>query len=93
MKKSPELPLPAGGLERMQTAFDFGADAVYAGSPRSSLRAYPHELDNGQLGQLVVAGAQGIARAARAHGMCALFDSGLHAWTAPGGARRLGWYL
>ena len=32
MKKSPELLLPAGGLERMQTAFDFGADAVYAGS-------------------------------------------------------------
>ena len=30
--KSPELLLPAGGLERMRAAFDYGADAVYAGS-------------------------------------------------------------
>ena len=44
MKKSPELLLPAGGLERMQTAFDFGADAVYAGSPRYSLRARNNEF-------------------------------------------------
>ncbi|MCV2352876.1 tRNA 5-hydroxyuridine modification protein YegQ [Paucibacter sp. B2R-40] len=37
--KSPELLLPAGDLERMRAAFDFGADAVYAGQPRYSLRA------------------------------------------------------
>ena len=37
--KSPELLLPAGGPERMRTAFDYGADAVYAGTPRYSLRA------------------------------------------------------
>ncbi len=37
--KSPELLLPAGGLERMRAAYDFGADAVYAGQPRYSLRA------------------------------------------------------
>lgn len=42
--KSPELLLPAGGLERMRTAFDFGADAVYAGSPRYSLRARNNEF-------------------------------------------------
>ena len=42
--KHPELLLPAGGLERMQTAFDFGADAVYAGSPRYSLRARNNEF-------------------------------------------------
>jgi len=35
----PELLLPAGDLERMRAAFDFGADAVYAGQPRYSLRA------------------------------------------------------
>lgn len=35
----PELLLPAGDLDRMRTAFDFGADAVYAGQPRYSLRA------------------------------------------------------
>lgn len=42
--KAPELLLPAGGLERMRTAFDFGADAVYAGSPRYSLRARNNEF-------------------------------------------------
>ena len=42
--KSPELLLPAGGLERMRTAFDYGADAVYAGQPRYSLRARNNEF-------------------------------------------------
>jgi len=54
--KAPELLLPAGGLERMRAAFDFGADAVYAGQPRYSLRARNNEF---QLEQL----AQGIAEA------------------------------
>ena len=44
MMKSPELLLPAGGLERMRAAFDYGADAVYAGSPRYSLRARNNEF-------------------------------------------------
>ncbi len=38
-KLIPELLLPAGDLERMRAAFDYGADAVYAGQPRYSLRA------------------------------------------------------
>lgn len=42
--KSPELLLPAGGFERMRAAFDFGADAVYAGQPRYSLRARNNEF-------------------------------------------------
>ena len=42
--KAPELLLPAGGLERMRTAYDFGADAVYAGSPRYSLRVRNNEF-------------------------------------------------
>lgn len=42
--KSPELLLPAGGLERMRAAYDYGADAVYAGSPRYSLRARNNEF-------------------------------------------------
>ena len=37
--KTPELLAPAGDLDRMRTAFDYGADAVYAGQPRYSLRA------------------------------------------------------
>jgi putative protease len=36
--KIPELLAPAGSLEMLNTAFNFGADAVYAGQPRYSLR-------------------------------------------------------
>ena len=32
--KAPELLLPAGALDKMLAAYDFGADAVYAGQPR-----------------------------------------------------------
>ncbi len=44
MLKAPELLLPAGTLERMRAAYDFGADAVYAGQPRYSLRARNNEF-------------------------------------------------
>lgn len=37
--KKPELLLPAGSPEALQTAFLYGADAVYAGLPSLSLRA------------------------------------------------------
>jgi len=36
--RKPELLAPAGNLEKMKTAFAFGADAVYAGIPDFSLR-------------------------------------------------------
>jgi U32 family peptidase len=36
--KTPELLLPAGSLQHMRYAYAFGADAVYAGQPRYSLR-------------------------------------------------------
>ena len=36
--KTPELLSPAGTLRNMRYAFAFGADAVYAGMPRYSLR-------------------------------------------------------
>ena len=38
MMKTPELLAPAGSLQMLETAFDFGADAIYAGQPRYSLR-------------------------------------------------------
>ncbi|MDO9611099.1 MAG: tRNA 5-hydroxyuridine modification protein YegQ [Serpentinimonas sp.] len=58
--KAPELLLPAGSLEKMRAAYDFGADAVYAGQPRYSLRARNNEFRLEQL-------AQGMAEA-RARG-------------------------
>ena len=38
MIKIPELLAPAGSLSMLRTAFEFGADAIYAGQPRYSLR-------------------------------------------------------
>lgn len=38
LSPTPELLAPAGSLDMMRTAFAFGADAVYAGQPRYSLR-------------------------------------------------------
>jgi len=35
---APELLAPAGTLKNMRYAFAYGADAVYAGQPRYSLR-------------------------------------------------------
>ncbi len=49
MLKPPELLLPAGSLEKMRSAYAFGADAVYAGQPRYSLRARNNEFALEQL--------------------------------------------
>lgn len=40
----PELLSPAGNLEKLKYAFAFGADAVYAGVPRFSLRTRENEF-------------------------------------------------
>lgn len=40
-----ELLMPAGSLEKMQYAFAFGADAVYAGVPFFSLRARENDFN------------------------------------------------
>ena len=39
MKKKPELLAPAGDLEKLKWAIDYGADAVYIGGPFLGLRA------------------------------------------------------
>ena len=42
--KRPELLSPAGSLSHMRFAFAYGADAVYAGQPRYSLRVRENEF-------------------------------------------------
>ncbi|WP_228613166.1 tRNA 5-hydroxyuridine modification protein YegQ [Alkalimonas sp.] len=43
--QQPELLSPAGSLKAMRLAFAYGADAVYAGQPRFSLRVRNNEFD------------------------------------------------
>ena len=47
----PELLSPAGSLDAMRQAFAYGADAVYAGQPRYSLRVRNNEFDLATLAQ------------------------------------------
>jgi putative protease len=50
--KKPELLSPAGTLKNMRYAFAYGADAVYAGQPRYSLRVRNNEFSKEEvLGQ------------------------------------------
>ena len=56
-RKTPELLAPAGSLAMLDTAFAFGASAIYAGQPRYSLR-----VRNNDFGDLPVL-ADGINRA------------------------------
>ena len=49
MFKAPELLLPAGSLEKMRAAYAFGADAIYAGQPRYSMRARNNKFGMEQL--------------------------------------------
>jgi len=50
--KTPELLLPAGTIRNMRYAFAYGADAVYAGQPRYSLRVRNNDftLENLEIG-------------------------------------------
>lgn len=49
LMKRPELLAPAGTLKAMRYAFAYGADAVYAGQPRYSLRVRNNEFDHANL--------------------------------------------
>jgi putative protease len=49
--KAPELLSPAGSLKHMRFAFAYGADAVYAGQPRYSLRVRNNEFSAEKLQQ------------------------------------------
>jgi len=47
--KKPELLAPAGNLEKLITAIDFGADAVYLGGSKLNLRAFADNFTNEDL--------------------------------------------
>ncbi len=46
--KKPELLAPAGNLEKMKIALEFGADAVYFGLPDFSLRVRINQFDEAE---------------------------------------------
>jgi len=62
--QTPELLAPAGSLKMAQAAFDFGANAIYCGQPRYSLR-----VRNNEFGDLDKLGAA-IDLAHQHHGQC-----------------------
>jgi putative protease len=47
--RNTELLSPAGSLKNMRYAFAYGADAVYAGQPRYSLRVRNNEFSKEQI--------------------------------------------
>ena len=51
--KIPELLAPAGTFEKMEYAFAYGADAVYAGVPKFSLRVRENDFDEQRLSEAI----------------------------------------
>ena len=49
----PELLAPAGNKEKLQTALNYGADAVYLGGQQFSLRAQAANFDSDELAQAI----------------------------------------
>ncbi len=47
--KKPELLAPAGNIEKLKTAINFGADAVYLGGSKLNLRAFADNFTDEQL--------------------------------------------
>ncbi|WP_373898527.1 peptidase U32 family protein [Haloimpatiens sp. FM7315] len=45
----PEILAPAGNIEKLKAAIDFGADAVYLGGSKLNLRAFADNFDNEDL--------------------------------------------
>ncbi|SFC71644.1 peptidase U32 family protein [Clostridium uliginosum] len=49
--RKPEILAPAGNLDKLKTAIDFGADAVYLGGSKLNLRAFADNFTNEKLKQ------------------------------------------
>jgi len=45
----PELLAPAGNLNKLKTAIDYGADAVFMGGARLNLRAFSDNFTNEEM--------------------------------------------
>jgi U32 family peptidase len=71
--RSPELLSPAGTLKNMRYAFAYGADAVYAGLPRYSLRVRNNGFD---AANLAVGIAEAHAQGRRFYLACNLMPHG-----------------
>ena len=53
MRKKPEILAPAGNLEKLKIAIDFGADAVYLGGGKLNLRAFAGNFTNEEIAEAV----------------------------------------
>ena len=53
MLQAPELLSPAGTRKAMRFAYAYGADAVYAGQPRYSLRVRENEFSNDNIAESI----------------------------------------
>lgn len=51
LAKNVELLAPAGNMEKLKTAFHFGADAVYLAGKKFGLRAYADNFDDQQIAE------------------------------------------
>ena len=54
MLQIPELLAPAGDLERLRYAINYGADAVYCGLPEFGMRSAPANFTPEQLAEGVI---------------------------------------
>ena len=54
--KKPELLAPGGSLEKLKTAIDYGADAVYLAGKSFGMRSAPSNFTNEELEEAVKRG-------------------------------------
>lgn len=62
MPQTPELLAPAGTLQAMRYAFAYGADAVYAGQPRYSLRVRENDFHDPEVMAAAIGEAQALGK-------------------------------
>lgn len=60
--KAPELLAPAGTLKAMRFAFAYGADAVYAGQPRYSLRVRENDFNKPEVMAAAISEAHALGK-------------------------------